>query len=329
MRILLTGTTGQVGGALCGPLAELGEVISVNRTQLDLSRPETIAETLNELKPDLVVNPAAYTAVDRAEDERSLAFRVNAEAPGALAAWAARSNVPLIHFSTDYVFDGSGERPWCEEDLPSPLSTYGASKLAGEAAIRAAAGTHLIIRTSWVYANTSSNFMLTIARLAIARKELSVVADQYGAPTSARLIADAVVKILAQGEGVLNDRLSRGRGVVNLTSSGETSWHGFATAIVSGMVERGIEVKVDRILPITADNYPTKAKRPRNSRLDARRLAESFGIKTMSWQNALEVELDELAEFYRSSISPKPPAGYAEGEPELPVFEAFRVDSCA
>ena len=329
MRILLTGTTGQVGGALCGPLAKLGEVIPVNRTQLDLSRPETIAEALNELKPDLVVNPAAYTAVDRAEDERSLAFRVNAEAPGALAAWAARRNVPLIHFSTDYVFDGSGERPWREDDAPSPLSAYGESKLAGEAAVRAAGGAHLIIRTSWVYANTGSNFMLTIARLAIARKELSVVADQYGAPTSARVIADGVMKILTLTEGSLTERLSRGRGVVNLTNSGETSWHGFATAIVSGMVERGIEVKADRILPITSDNYPTKATRPRNSRLDSGRLAETFGVKTIAWQKALEVELDELAEFYGTSISPKPPADDAKGERQASSVEASSVEARA
>ena len=305
MRILLTGTTGQVGGALCAPLANLGTVISVNRSQLDLSRPETIAESLDLLKPDLIVNPAAYTAVDRAEDERLLAFRVNADAPGAIAVWAARYNVPLIHFSTDYVFDGSGERPWCEDDVPAPLSTYGESKLAGEAAVRAADGAHLIIRTSWVYANKSSNFMLTIARLAAARKELSIVSDQFGAPTSARVIADAVMEILAPKEAGLIDRLSRGRGVINISSSGETSWHGFATAIVGGLVERGIEVKTERILPITTDEYPTKAKRPRNSRLDPRRLAEVFGVKTISWQEALEIELDELAELRRTSISPE------------------------
>src|SRR5882724_5970763 len=145
VRILLTGTTGQVGAALCAPLADLGTVIPVNRDQLDLSRPDAISEALDRLKPDLIVNPAAYTAVDRAEDERLLAFRVNADAPGALAIWAARHDVPLIHFSTDYVFDGSGERPWREDDVPSPLSTYRASKLAGEAAIRAANGQHLII----------------------------------------------------------------------------------------------------------------------------------------------------------------------------------------
>jgi dTDP-4-dehydrorhamnose reductase len=302
---LLTGTTGQVGGALCGPLADIGEVIPVNRTQLDLARPETIAASLDLLKPDLVVNPAAFTAVDRAEDERSLAFRVNAEAPGAIAAWTARHDVPLIHFSTDYVFDGSGARPWREDDTPTPLSAYGESKLAGEAAVRAANGVHLIVRTSWVYSNNGSNFMLTIAKLAIARKELSIVADQVGAPTSARAIADTVMKVLTTKKAGLVDRLSRARGIINITSSGETSWHGFATEIVAGLVERGVDVRAERILPIATDDYPTRAKRPRNSRLDPARLAEIFGVRTISWQKALEIELNEFAELRVTSISPE------------------------
>jgi dTDP-4-dehydrorhamnose reductase len=310
----LTGTTGQVGAALYGPLADLGEVIPVNRTQLDLSRPETIAASLDLLKPDLVVNPAAFTAVDRAEDERSLAFRVNAEAPGAMAVWSARHDVPLIHFSTDYVFDGSGERPWREDDIPAPLSAYGESKLAGEAAVRAADGVHLIVRTSWVYSNNSSNFMLTIARLAAARKELRIVSDQFGAPTSARVIADALMKILSPREATVIDRLSHGCGVINISSSGETSWHGFAAAIISGLEGRGIEVKTERVVPITTDQYPTKAMRPRNSRMDLGRLAEIFGVETMSWRKALEIELDEFAEFHRTSILPEQAFDHAKDE---------------
>ena len=323
MRILLTGTTGQVGGALCGRLADLGEVIPVNRTQLDLARPETVTAALDLLKPDLVVNPAAYTAVDRAEDERALAFRVNAEAPGIIAAWGARHDVPLIHFSTDYVFDGSGKRPWREDDLPSPLSTYGESKLAGEAAVRAADGVHLIVRTSWVYSSVGSNFMLTIARLAAARKELSVVADQFGAPTSARVIADAVMKILTLEEAGLVDRLSQARGVINITCAGETSWHGFATAIVDGLVQRDIDVKTERILPITTDDYPTRAKRPSNSRLAPGRLAETFGVRTMYWQTALEVELNELARNCRTLISPEQSISSKKVSLESPVPRAF------
>jgi dTDP-4-dehydrorhamnose reductase len=325
VRILLTGTTGQVGGALCGPLADLGEVIAVDRRQLDLSRPESIGEALDLIKPDLVINPAAYTAVDRAEDERELAFRVNAQAPRAIAVWTARHNIPLIHFSTDYVFDGSGERPWREDDLPAPLSLYGESKLAGEAAIRDADGPHLIVRTSWVYSNNSSNFMLTIARLAADRKELRVVADQFGAPTSARVIADAVMRILLPKEADLADQLSRARGVINVTSAGETCWHGFATAIVGGLVERGVDVKTTSILPITTEDYPTKARRPRNSRLDPGRLAEVFGVKTISWQQALEIELDEFVEYRRASISPEQSFDNPKIEPRTSSVEAMAL----
>jgi dTDP-4-dehydrorhamnose reductase len=196
MRILVTGVTGQVGAALLGPLETVGRVISADRSLVDLARPELIASTLDRISPDLIVNPAAYTAVDRAEDERELAFRVNAEAPGVIARWAVERGVPLVHFSTDYVFDGSGDRPWREDDMTGPLSVYGASKLAGEEAIRSAGGSHLIIRTSWVYAAVGSNFLRTIVRLARERQELRIIADQFGAPTPARLIANAVAAFL-------------------------------------------------------------------------------------------------------------------------------------
>ena len=199
MRILLTGVTGQVGAALRAPLECAGALVAADRSRLDLAQPENMAAALDEMAPDLIVNPAAYTAVDRAEDERELAFRVNAEAPGAMARWAASRGVPLIHFSTDYVFDGGGTRAWREDDATGPLSVYGASKLAGEDAIRSAGGPHLVVRTSWVYAATGANFLRTIARLARERDELRIVADQIGAPTSARLIADAVAKIVGKG----------------------------------------------------------------------------------------------------------------------------------
>jgi dTDP-4-dehydrorhamnose reductase len=307
VRILLTGRTGQVGGALCAPLGDLGTVISPDRSQLDLSRPEAISDALDQLKPSLIVNPAAYTAVDRAEDERLLAFRVNADAPKAIAIWAARHKVPLVHFSTDYVFDGSGERPWREDDAPGPLSTYGASKLAGEAAIVAVGGEHLIIRTSWVYANRGQNFMLTIARLAAERKELRIVSDQFGAPTSARVIADAVMKVLTAKQADPATLFLHECGIINVSSSGETSWCGFAAAIVAGLKNRGLHVETECVVPIKAEEYPTKARRPRNSRLDLGRLQEIFGIRTLSWQEALEIELDELADFRRTSISPAEP----------------------
>ena len=306
MRILLTGLSGQVGGALFAPLAKLGAVFSPDRSQLDLSRPDGIAEVLDRLRPDLIVNPAAYTEVDRAEDERLMAFRVNAEAPGAMADWAARRNVPLVHFSTDYVFDGAGSAPWREDDVAAPLSIYGASKLAGEVAVRAAGGAHLIVRTSWVYANRGRNFMLTIARLAAERKELRIVADQFGAPTSARVIADALAKILDRGIAEVV-RLARDCDVVNISSSGQTSWCGFAAAIVDGLRDRGIEVATERVVPIQTEDYPTKAQRPRNSRLDPTRLGHVFGVDTPSWQEALETELDQLADFRRASVSQEEP----------------------
>ena len=184
MRILVTGVSGQVGGALVARLPASATVLAADRSVLDLAAPQTIAGTLDRLAPDIVFNPAAYTAVDKAEDEPELAMRVNAEAPGAMARWAAARDVPLIHFSTDYVFDGSGERAWREDDAPQPLSVYGATKLAGENEIRSAGGTFLIVRTSWVYAAEGKNFLRTIARLARERSELRIVADQIGAPTS-------------------------------------------------------------------------------------------------------------------------------------------------
>ena len=228
MRILVTGVTGQVGGALVSRLAARTHRGGRRRSRVCsiFPMPAAIAGRLDELAPDLIVNPAAYTAVDRAEDERELAFRINAEAPGAIARWAAARGVPLIHFSTDYVFDGSGERPWREDDRTGPLSAYGASKLAGEDAVRAAGGVHLIIRTSWVYAAKGANFLRTIARLAAERKELRIVADQFGAPTSAEVIAEAVTGIVAAGGPPLAERFAAAGGLVNVATSGvdELAW---------------------------------------------------------------------------------------------------------
>lgn len=297
MRILLTGVTGQVGGALIAPLSEIAMVVGADRGQLDLSQPQSIPAALDRLEPDMIVNPAAFTAVDLAEDERDLAFRVNADAPAAMAQWAARRDIPMIHFSTDYLFDGSGKAAWREDDAPAPLSVYGASKLSGELAIREAGGRHLIVRTSWVYAAQGRNFLRTIARLAGERKELRIVADQFGAPTSARIIADAVMKILNMEMSEGGRSFDRDAGLVNISASGETSWHGFSTAILAGLQDRGIEVKTEDIVPIKTVDYPTKAKRPHNSRLDHSRLNDTFGIAMPSWREALSVELDELARF--------------------------------
>jgi dTDP-4-dehydrorhamnose reductase len=294
MRILLTGVTGQVGGALLEPLRSLGSVVAADRTVLDLSAPEAIPAALDRMAPDLIINPAAYTAVDRAEDERDLAFRVNAEAPATMARWASRRGVPLVHFSTDYVFDGSGARPWREDDPTGALSAYGASKLAGEEAIRAAGPPHLVVRTSWLYAATGANFLRTVTRLARERKELRIVADQYGAPTSARTVADAVVRMLGADPPHLAERFAAVGGLVHVAASGETSWHGFAAAIVEGLRARGVALAVETVTPIRTAEYPTKAKRPANSRLDLRKLRQAFSIVPPNWDAALAVELDLL-----------------------------------
>jgi dTDP-4-dehydrorhamnose reductase len=295
MRVLVTGVTGQVGGALLGALDGKADVVAAPRAALDLAQAETIASGLDRIAPELIINPAAYTAVDRAEDERDLAYRINGEAPGHIAKWAASRGVPLVHLSTDYVYDGSGERPRREDDATGPLSVYGASKLAGEDAIRAAKAPHLIIRTSWVYAARGTNFLRTIARLAAERPELRIVADQIGAPTSAQVIADGIATIVTKHTTDLPRQFAAANGLVHLAAGGETSWHGFASAIVDGLKARGLPLKAQAIVPIRTEDYPTKAKRPANSRLDMARAQRVFGLTTPNWQQALAVELDVLA----------------------------------
>ena len=296
MRILISGATGQVGLALAARLQTMGTLIVTDRASLDLSQPNSLPAVLDRLAPELVVNAAAYTAVDKAEDEQDLARIVNAEAPGVIARWAAGRGVPLMHFSTDYVFGGGGERPWREEDRPAPLSVYGASKLAGEEAVRAAGGDGLIVRTSWVYAATGTNFLRTIARLARERAELRVVADQIGAPTSAALLADAVARMLNGGIEAFRASAARASGLVHVAASGETSWHGFAEAILEGLEARGVPLAAQRVVPIRTGDYPTRAKRPANSRLNLELLRTVFGIAPAPWQEALAPELDQLAQ---------------------------------
>ena len=298
MRVLLTGTSGQVGGALLPLLRGLHEVLAPKRAEFDLSRAEMLGDTLDRLRPELIINPAAYTAVDRAEDEPELAMRVNAEGPAALSRWAARHAVPLIHFSTDYVFDGAGETPWREEDACRPLSSYGRSKCEGERAIQSSGAPHLIIRTSWVYAAQGTNFLRTMARLARERDELRVVADQFGAPTSACSIAEALSAILARRSSAAEfaKDFVAARGLVHIANSGSTSWHGFASAIIEGLKARGQAVKGNAVHAITTKDFPVKAVRPLNSRLDLSRLREAFGVTTPCWQQALQRELDLLAQ---------------------------------
>ena len=271
-----------------------GTLVPADRTALDLTKPHELASRLDALRPDIIVNPAAYTAVDRAEDEREIAFIVNGESPSAMARWAADHGVPLVHFSTDYVFDGGGTRPWREDDPTGPLGVYGASKLAGERAIHRAGGPRLVVRTSWVYAAKGANFLRTIARLAGEREELRIVADQIGAPTSAPWIAETLASIFKRELPDLTAAFERASHSVNIAAAGETSWHGFAQAIVDSLKRRGVTTKTRSVVPISTKDYPVKAVRPQNSRLDLSRLKEIFQITPMAWDALLEFEIDRM-----------------------------------
>jgi dTDP-4-dehydrorhamnose reductase len=285
VKILLTGRNGQVGWELARALAPLGEIVAFDRAGLDLAEPARLASTVRELKPDIIVNPAAYTAVDRAESESEAAFAINARAPGVLAEEAKRLGALLIHYSTDYVFDGAKAAPYLEEDATNPLGVYGASKLEGERAIAASGARHWIFRTSWVYAPRGKNFLLTILRLARERKPLRVVADQFGAPTSAAMLARATAQALTTQAQAIS-RLDPHNappplGVYHMTAAGRTSWHGFACAILR---EFGLD---NPVAAIPASEYPLPAKRPANSVLDNSRLAAAFGIRLPGWEDGL------------------------------------------
>jgi len=271
LKILLTGANGQVGWELRQTLAPLGEVAAVGREQLDLQDAARIAAVVREVRPGVIVNAAAYTAVDKAESERDAAFAVNAVAPGVLAEEAKRAGALLVHYSTDYVFDGTKAAPYVEGDEPGPLNVYGASKLAGERAVAASGCRYLILRTSWVYGPRGGNFMLTMLRLAKERPELRVVDDQTGAPTSSLAIARATVQLLPRGAA----------GLFHMTASGATTWCGFARAILQ---RAGLATPV---VPIRTEDYPTPARRPRNSRLDCSRLRADFGVALASWEEQL------------------------------------------
>jgi dTDP-4-dehydrorhamnose reductase len=296
--ILLTGRDGQLGYELARTLAPLGPVAATTRTRLDLADEDAIRACVRALKPSLIVNAAAYTAVDRAETERDLAFAVNARAPAVLAEEASRLAIPLVHFSTDYVFDGTPPRdaagrarPYREDDPPRPLGAYGESKLAGEEAIRAVAGVALILRIAWVYAERGRNFLLTMMRLAMERDEVRVVDDQIGCPTYARLVAEATAQILAasgpaDGWRALADR----QGIYHLAGAGATSWHGFAAAIFAARAQAG--ERTPRLTAIPTRDYPTPAARPAYSVLDAGKVRETFGLALPDWQSQLALCLE-------------------------------------
>lgn len=294
-RIAVTGAGGQVGWELLRSLSVLGDVRALTREECNLARPEALGGILRRIEPDVIVNAAAYTAVDLAEAEPDAARRVNDEAVGVLGTIARSCGALLLHYSTDYVFDGTKPGAYAESDATSPINVYGASKLGGEAALQASGCDHLVLRTSWVYARRGKNFLLTVLRLARERSELRIVDDQRGAPTWARTIADATAHIALQA---LRERL-QGRfesSILNLTASGSTSWHGFATTIVEQAVALGLldAAKTPRIVPITSAEYPTPAKRPSNSVLSLQALAERYGIVPPRWDSAVALCMDEM-----------------------------------
>lgn len=297
LRILLTGVTGQVGWDLRRSLAAFGEVIPATRELLDLEQPEQAAALIRSLRPDLVVNPAAYTAVDRAESEPLLAHRINGETVAAMAQACAAIDALFVHYSTDYVFDGHKPTPYLEDDATGPVSAYGRSKLAGEQAIVASGCRHLILRTSWVYAGRGKNFLLTMLRLANERDQLKVVADQFGAPTWSRALADGTAQILRSIPKGSQPPAS----LVHLTNGGRASWHAFASAIVSGGHVRGLARKVP-VLPISTADYPTPAQRPAQSCLSGARAASVYGVVMPDWASSLELCLDDMA-----SVLPRVP----------------------
>jgi len=281
-RILLTGRNGQVGWELQRTLAPLGEVIALDRGKLDLTDADAIRQAIRTVRPEIIVNAAAYTAVDQAETETDLAMRVNGRAPGVMGEEAGKLGALLIHYSTDYVFDGSKDSPYNEADAPVPINAYGRSKLAGEQAIQASGCRHLIFRTSWVYGLHGRNFLRTILRLAEEREELRIVADQFGAPTWSRLIAEATALALA--------RQRPPEGLYHLANGGHTSWHGFAQAILA--LSKNLRTREPGLTAIPTREYPLPAPRPHNSRLTCYRLAQEASIQLPDWRDALGLCLD-------------------------------------
>ncbi|WP_054900449.1 dTDP-4-dehydrorhamnose reductase [Pseudomonas sp. NBRC 111131] len=299
MKILLLGKNGQVGWELQRALAPLGEVIALDRQGADdlcgdLADLAGLAATVRKVAPDVIVNAAAYTAVDKAESEQALAALINAEAPGILAREAAALGAWLIHYSTDYVFDGSGQARWQEDAATGPLSVYGRSKLEGEQAIAASGALAVVLRTSWVYAARGHNFAKTMLRLARERDALNVVADQFGAPTGAELIADVTAHILRRV--ACEQDASHLAGTYHLSAAGETSWHGFAQFVLAYASNQGVALRVsaEQVGAISTEAYPVPAPRPRNSRLALGKLESTFTLKMPPWQQGVQRMMDEI-----------------------------------
>jgi dTDP-4-dehydrorhamnose reductase len=306
-RILLVGATGQVGRELLRTLAPVGPVFATARSPgafagtaqrliLDVTDLDAVRRTVREVRPAIIVNAAAYTAVDRAESEPDLAMLVNGIMPGMLAEEARAAGTALVHYSTDYVFDGGGTRPWREDDVTNPLNAYGRTKLAGEEAIRAAGVAHVILRISWIYAAHGHNFVRTMLKLASERTELRVVADQVGGPTPAAAVATTTAEILRLAGDSPAEFLREHGGTFHLPVAGETSWHGFAEEIFRLAGAAGLSLRVERVLPITTAEYPTPARRPLNSRLDGWRVRERFGLALPDWRAALAAEFPKIVQ---------------------------------
>ncbi len=289
MKILITGKNGQLGYELTEAFSPKHEVIALDRSELDLSQPDQITKKVRSIKPDLILNAAAYTAVDLAEKEAGLAVAINGIAPGVLAEEANRLGAPIIHYSTDYVFDGGATRPYVETDAVAPLGMYGKSKLAGEIAVASTAKQYLIMRVSWLYGNRRQNFMLTMLRLMRERENLSVVSDQIGSPTWVRLVANTTERALNLSSS--KPTLKINDGLYHVATSGVTSWHGFASAILANTNDA--ERRVQNIRAIATSEYPTPAKRPAYSVLDCTKIETALGVKMPTWNSQL---LDCIAE---------------------------------
>jgi dTDP-4-dehydrorhamnose reductase len=294
----VTGECGQVGDALKRTLAPLGEVVAPTLDELDLTDTEAIRRVMREVQPRWVVNAAAHTAVDKAESEPGLAFALNATAPQILAEEAGKIDAAMVHFSTDYVYDGSKDGLYVESDPPNPLNVYGKSKLAGDDALRASGIPYLVFRTSWVYGATGNNFVRSMLRLAREREHLKIVADQYGGPTwsleLARLTAHAIGRLEAQADGSLRDTMLPVSGVYHATGSGETTWCGFAAHTIAELQKVQPDAKLATVEPITTAEYPTPAKRPMNSRLDCSKLERVFEWRMPDWQDSVARVVAEL-----------------------------------